>query len=140
MAMPAMPEASFVVIKTELVLGSFEAVLDGPAMAFHRHQLLDGRALGAPCGEEGQAAVGNVAADQKTPRPFPGKVVVVFAGVEIGQLEIGPVVPARPFGSFAGRQAAPGLLRKALRDRGGGAGDGLLLAPGMEHMIGRNPE
>lgn len=76
MAMPAMPVAAFVVIKAEFVLGGFEAVLDGPAMAFHRHQLLHGGALGAPCGEEGQAAVGNIAADQKTPRPFPGKGVL----------------------------------------------------------------
>ena len=68
MAMPASPGAGFVVIKAELVLSGFEAVLDSPAMAFQRHQLLHGRALGAPCGEEGQAAVGNVAADQKTPR------------------------------------------------------------------------
>ena len=30
MAMPAMPGAAFVVIKAELVLGGFEAVLDGP--------------------------------------------------------------------------------------------------------------
>jgi hypothetical protein len=59
---------------------------------------LDGRALGAPRGVKRQAAVGNIAADQKTPRPFPGEVVVVFAAVEIGQLEIGPVVPARTFG------------------------------------------
>jgi len=73
------------VIQAELVLGGFEAVLDGPAMAFHRDQLPHGGALGAPCGE-GQAAVDNVAADQKTPRPFPGKVVVVFTGFEIGQL------------------------------------------------------
>ena len=140
MAMPAMPGASLVVVKTELVLGGFEAVLDGPAMAFHRDQLLHGRALGAPCGEKGQAAVGNVAADQKTPRPFPGKVVIVFAGVEIGQLEIGPVVPARPFGPFAGRQASPSGLGKALRNRGGGAADKLRLAPGMEHTIGGNAQ
>src|ERR1700741_3855618 len=138
MAVPAVPGAGFVVIKAELVLSGFEAVLDSSAMAFHRHQLLHGRVLGAPCGEEGQAAVGNVAADQKPPRPFPGKVVVVFTDVEIGQLEIGPVVPARTFGPSAGRQAAPGLFRKALRDRGGGAGDSLLLAPGTEHMIGSN--
>ena len=103
MAMPAMPGASFVVVKTELVLGCFEAVLDGPAMAFHRHQLLDRRAFGTPCGEKGQAAVGNIAADQKTSRPFPGKVIVVVAGVEIGQFEIDPVVPAWTFGPFAGR-------------------------------------
>ena len=101
MAMPAMPGAGFVVIQAELVLGGFEAVLDGPAIAFHRHQLLYGRALGAPCGEKGQAAVSNVAADQKTPRPFPGKVVVVFTGFEISQLKISPVVPARTFGPFA---------------------------------------
>src|ERR1700748_3051872 len=135
MAMPAMPGAGFVVIKAELVLSGFEAIFDGPAMAFYRHQLLQGRALGAPCGEEGQAAVGNVAADQKAPRPFPGKVVVVFTGVEIGQLEIGPVVPARTFGPFAGRQAVPGLPGKALRDRGGGAGDRLRLAPGTENIV-----
>src|ERR1700739_312482 len=140
MAMPAMPGAGFVVIKAEFVLGGFEAVLDGPAMAFTRHQLLHGRALGAPCREEGQAAIGDVAADQKTSRPFPGKVVVVFTDIEICQLEIGPVVPARPFGPLAGRQAAPGLLGKALRDSGSGAGDRRLLAPGMEHMIGSNTQ
>ena len=67
MAMPAVPGAGFVVIKAELVLSSFEAVLDSPAMAFHRHQPLDGRAFWAPCGEKGQAAVGKIAADQKTP-------------------------------------------------------------------------
>src|ERR1700751_1774882 len=109
-------------------------------MAFHRHQLLDGRAFGTPCGEKGQAPVGKIAADQKTPRPFPGKVVVEFAGVEIGQLEIGPVVPAWTFGPFAGRQAAPSLFGKALRDRRGGAGDGLLLAPRMEDVIGSNTQ
>jgi hypothetical protein len=73
MPMPAMPGASLVVVKTELVLGGFEAVLDGPAMAFHRHQLLDGRAFGAPCREEeGQIAVGDVATDQKATTPPPG--------------------------------------------------------------------
>src|ERR1700746_2383795 len=140
MAMPAMPRASLIVVKTEFVLGCFDAVLDGPAMAFHRHQLLDGRAFGAPRGEKGQAAVGNIAADQKTPRPLPSKVAVVFADVEIGQLEIGPVVPARAFGSLAGRQAAPSLLGKALRDRSGRAADNLLLAPRAEHVIGSHTQ
>lgn len=126
MAMPAMPGAGFVVIKAEFVLGGFEAVLARTAMSLDRHQLLHGRALGAPFREEGQAAVGNIAVD-KAPRPFPGKLVAVFTGVEIGQFEIGPVVLARTFGRFAGRQA-PGLLAKAPRDSGGGAGDKLLLA------------
>lgn len=49
-------------------------------------------------------------------------------------------MPARTFDPSAGRQAAPGLLGKALRDRGGGAGDSLLLAPGPEHMIGSNTQ
>ena len=66
--------------------------------------------LGHHVEKKGQAAVGDVAADQKTPRPFPGKTVVVFAGVEIGQFEIGPVVQTRPLGPFAGRQAAQAFL------------------------------
>jgi len=115
--MPAMPGAGFVVIKAKFVLSGFEAVLDSPAMAFHRHLPLHGGALGAPCGEEGQAAVGNVAPDQKASRRFPDKLVVAFTGFEIGQFEIGPVVPARTFGPSAGQQAALGLLGKALRDR-----------------------
>src|SRR5215467_1614992 len=74
MAMPAMPGAGLVVIEAEFILGGLKTILDGPAMAFPRHQLLDGRAFGTPCGEKGQAAVGDVAAHQKTPRPFPGKI------------------------------------------------------------------
>ena len=101
MPVPAVPGACLVVIQTELVLGGFEAVLDGPAMTFHRHQLFHGCALGAPSGEEGEIAIGNVAADEKTPRPLSREGTVVFAGIEIGQFELGPVVPARPFGSFA---------------------------------------
>src|SRR5271163_398985 len=61
MTVPAMPGTAFVVIEAEFVLGGFEAVLDSPAMAFDQHQLLHGRAFGAPGGEEGPIAVGNVA-------------------------------------------------------------------------------
>ena len=43
-------------------------------------------------------------------RPLPGEGAVVFAGIEIGQFEIGPVMQARTFGSFARRQAPPGVL------------------------------
>ena len=101
MPMPAVPRAGFVVIETEFVLGGFEAVLDGPAMTFHRHELFYGRALGAPSGEEGEIAIGNVAADEKTSRPLCREGAGVFAGIEIGQFDIGPVVQTRPFGSFA---------------------------------------
>ena len=137
---PAMPGTGLVVIEAEFVLGGFEAVLDGPAMAFDRHQLFHGRALGAPGGEEGQIAIGNVAADQETPRPLSGEGAVVFAGIEIGQFEIGPVVQARTFGSFARRQAPPCAFGKSLRDLRGGAANKLLLAPGIEHMIGGNAQ
>src|SRR3546814_670255 len=63
MAMPSMPGAGLVVVEAEFVFGGFEAVLDCPAMAFHLDQCLDGRALRAPCGEEGEIAVGYSAAD-----------------------------------------------------------------------------
>ena len=140
MAMPTMPGAGLIVIKTELVLGGFEAVLNGPAMAFDRRQLLDRGALGAPCREKSQAVVGHVAADQKTARPFPGKLVVVLAGVEIGQFEIGPIVQPWSFGPFARLQAPPSLLGKALRDRSGRTGNDLLLGPRVEHVIGSHTQ
>src|SRR5215468_2277150 len=103
MAVPTMPGTGFVVIETQFVLGGLEAVLDGPAMAFHCHQLLHGCALGAPCREEGEIAIGDVAANQKTPRPVAVKSVAVLADLEIGQFKVGPVVSARAFGSCAGR-------------------------------------
>src|SRR5271155_4072672 len=130
MPVPAVPGTAFVVIEAEFVLGGFEAVFDSPAMAFDQHQLFHGRALGTPGGEEGQIAVGNVAADQETPRPlFSGESAAVFAGIEIGEFEIGPGVQARTFGSLARRQAPPGVLGKALCNLGGGAANKLLLAP-----------
>ena len=80
-------------------------------------------------GEEGQIAIGDVAADQETPRPLSGEGAVVLAGIEIGQFEIGPVMQTRTFGSFSAdkrRHALLGSLRTiftALRDE-------LLRAPG----------
>ena len=100
---PAMPRAGFVVIEAEFVLGGFETVLDGPTMAFDRYQLFHGRVLGTPCGEESEITVGNVPADQQTPRPPSGEGAVVFDGIEIGQFEIGPIMQARAFGSIARR-------------------------------------
>ena len=37
-AMPSMPGAGLVMIKAKLVFCRLEAVLDGPAAAFHAHQ------------------------------------------------------------------------------------------------------
>lgn len=95
MPMPAMPGARLVVIEPELVLGGLEAVFDRPAMAFHRHQLFHGRALGAPGREEGQIAIGDVAADQEAARPFAGKGLAIFSAIQIGQFDIGPAMQAR---------------------------------------------
>jgi hypothetical protein len=124
------------VIEAEFVLGSFEAVLDGPAMAFDRYQLFNGRALWAPGGEESQIAVGNVATNQEPPRPLPGDGAVIFASIEIGQFEIGPVVQARAFGPFACRQAPPGGLGKSSGELRCGTTNKLRLAPRIEYMIG----
>ena len=38
MTVPAMPGSALVVIEPELVLGGLKTVLDGPPMAFDRHQ------------------------------------------------------------------------------------------------------
>ena len=135
-AVPAMPGAGLVMIEAEFILGGFKTILDSPAMTFHRYQLCHRRALGTPSGEEGQIITGDVAADQEASCPFPGK----SASLEICQFDVGPVMQTRPLGSFAGRQASPSSLGKALRNRGGGAANKLRLAPGMEHTISGNAQ
>ena len=66
-------------IEAEFVFGRLETVLDGPAIAFHRHQFFHGHAFGAPSGKEGKIAIGDVAANEKTPRPL--AAVLRTAGV-----------------------------------------------------------
>src|SRR5258705_3620896 len=104
MAMPAVPGAGFVVIKAEFVLGGFKAVLDGPAMAFHRHQLLHGRAPWGTMSRKAKLPSAMLRRIRRPPRPFPGEAIIVFTDLQIGQLETGPLVPARTFRAFAGRQ------------------------------------
>src|SRR5665213_2802029 len=115
MPVPAVPRSALVVIETELVLGGFEAVLDSPAMTFYRHQLCHRRCLRTPSREEGKLCrIGDAAPDQQAARPWAGEGVAVFASIEIGQFEIGPIVLPRTFGSFPRRQAPPGALGKPL--------------------------
>ena len=78
-------------IEAKLVFGRLEAVLDGPALSFHIDQHRNRRAGGAPSGEKGQGAIGNIAADQKAPGPKAGQALVVFGAFEIGQFQVGPV-------------------------------------------------
>ena len=69
--MPPMPRPGFVVVKAELVFGGLEAVFDRPAMAFDGDKGLDARAGRAPCCEEGEITVANIAADQQAAGPKP---------------------------------------------------------------------
>jgi len=107
-AMPAVPGAGLVVVEAEFVLGGLEAVFDGPAVAFDLDQGLDARAGRGPGGEEGQVAIGDIAADQQSPGPQALPCLVVFVGVHIGQFAIGPVMQPRTLGSFACGQPFPG--------------------------------
>ena len=56
-------------IEAKLVLGRLEAVFDRPAMALDGNEDLDIRPGRAPCREEGEIAIADVAADQKAPGP-----------------------------------------------------------------------
>ena len=54
-AVPVVPGAGLVVVETEFVLGRLEAVLDGPAAAFHGDEGLKRRAVRAvPCPRSGK--------------------------------------------------------------------------------------
>lgn len=112
----AMPGAGLVVVKAELVLGGFETVFDGPAVAFHCHQLFHGCANRTPCGEESEIAVGDVAADQQPPCPDAGECRLEIIGIEVGQFEIDPIMQSRALGPIACRQASPGIVRQGFGD------------------------
>lgn len=120
MAMPAVPGAGLVVVETEFVLGGLEAVFDRPTMPFHPDQGFDRGALRAPCREESEITVGDVAADQKAACPDADEGVVIVAGVEIGQFQISPVMKTLPLRARAGREALPDIGGQILGDIPGG--------------------
>jgi len=57
------------VVKAKFILGGLEAVIDCPAMAFDGDEGLDARASRAPCREEGEIAITDIATDQQTTGP-----------------------------------------------------------------------
>ena len=123
MAMPAVPGPAFVVVEAELGLGSLEAVLDGPALPFHRDKGADACAGRAPRGEERARAVGDVAPSQQAARPQAMAARIALGlGVEVGQFHIRPVVDAGPFGARACGKALPIGGRQRGRDVLGRAG------------------
>src|SRR3712207_1632719 len=92
MAVPAVPGPGLIVVKSKLGLGGLKAVLNRPAMPFDLDQcghVCPGRAPGR---EKGKLAISNAAADQQTPCPQAGAAAVVFVGLQVGQLAVGPVV------------------------------------------------
>ena len=66
---PSMPRAGLVVIEAKFVLRGLEAILDRPAVSLDLDQRLDAGPSRAPGGEEGQGAIGDVAADQEASGP-----------------------------------------------------------------------
>ena len=122
MAMPAMPGAGLVMVESEFIPGGLEAVLDRPAVAFDQDQSFDARSGRAPNGEERQVAIGDIAADQQPAGPeIAGpqarSVLIIFVRLEVGELELSPVVQPRAPGSLARRQPPPGGGIEALRNR-----------------------
>src|SRR5919107_576062 len=90
------------------VLGRLEAILNGPALSFDIDQHRNRGTGGAPGGEEGQGAIGDIAADQKAPGPQTGQALVVFGGFKIGQFEISPVEHPFTLAADPGRPTMPG--------------------------------
>ena len=139
-AMPTVPGAGLVVIGSEFILDSLEAVLDRPTVPFDEDEGFDARSDRAPGGEERQVAVGDAATDQQPAGPQARSLLVIFGGVEIGELEIGPVMESRALGSLARRQPPPSGGIEASSDLICGADDGGFAGPGSEVMVGVDPE
>ena len=76
--MPAVPGPGLIVIEAKLVLGGLEAVFDGPTMTFDGDQRGDWGSGRTPGREECHLAVGDVAADQQSARPY-----LVFRAAEL---------------------------------------------------------
>ena len=84
MTMPPVPGSALIVIEPELVLGGLKTVLDGPPMAFDRHQRFNRCSRWTPGGEEGEVAIGDMTADQQTACPQALICAVEFFDLEIG--------------------------------------------------------
>ena len=118
-------------IEAEFILRRFETVFDRPAMSFDFRKPFDRCSARRPSGEKGEVAVDDFAPDQKSARPcLPGEGLVVFAAIEIGEFEIGPVVQPLALGSCASGKTPPCGCGQSVGDVLRWPGDGLRLAPG----------
>ena len=107
MTMPAVPGSGFIVVQPEFVFGGLEAVLDRPAMTLDLDKNIYGRTHGTPSGEEGQISVGDVAPDQKAPRPSPACAVIETFSVKVRQLYVGPAMQSCALGPLASGEPLP---------------------------------
>ena len=92
MTMPTMPRPGLVVIETELVLGSLEAVLDRPTAALNADERVDWSSCRAPCGEVSKLSVRDVAPDQQAARPQTRARLIELVCFKIGQFQITPIM------------------------------------------------
>ncbi len=136
-----MPRTRLIVVEAEFVLGGFETIFDRPPTTFDFCESLDSGSFGRPCREEGEVAVGDLAADQKPARPeLPFEHRVVIAGVKIGEFEIGPVVQVIALRASACRQASPSGSRQTVGDFHRRSGDALGLIQRMKRLVGFHAE
>src|SRR3954466_9255556 len=103
----APPGAGFVMGKAQFVLAGFKTVLNVPSLSFHRHQRLDAGASRAPSGEVGAFTISQIAPDQQAAGPQPVLPAVVFAGIEISQVQIALVLHSTRLRRTEPLQASP---------------------------------
>jgi hypothetical protein len=109
-------EIGFHCASDRVVLGGLKAVLDGPAIPLDSDERLDWCSSRAPGGEVGYFAIGNVAADQQTPRPEALCSWTELISLEVRQFQIRPFVQALALCAQAGEQALPSGRIEGLGD------------------------
>ena len=113
----APPRAGLVVVEAEFILGRFEAVFDGPAVALDPDQGRDISTGRTPGREIGQIAIRDVAADQQAACPLAGSGLVKVGTIEICQR----AVPLRQLLQPAVLAGASSWLRPIIKPRSLGA-------------------
>ncbi|MGZ2488141.1 hypothetical protein ACVITL_006726 [Rhizobium pisi] len=111
-----------------------------PAMAFNGNERLDVRPGRAPCGEECEITVADIAPDQEATGPKPRFLFVVFVGMEIGEFAVGPVMKPRAFGALTGGKTLPCTWIEITGDLLRYAGDLRLSRPRAEMVVRFNPK
>lgn len=102
--------------------------------------LLCVRASRAPCREEGEIPVADIAADQQAAGPQPRLGLVIFGGVEIGEFTVDPVTEPGALGAFASRKALPCNLFEVSHDLRSGARDRRFARPSAEVVVRIYPQ